>query len=163
MNQSQNENFTKITELIEDVRINIFVTMDTNGPLRGRPMSTVKVDEEGIWFFTNEYSGKSKEISHNNEVFLSYSSPSKNSYVALNGVASLVNDREKIEELWNPAMKAWFPEGLDDPKIQLIKVTPSSAEYWDSSSNKIVIAYNMLKAAVTGEEYDEGEHGTVKF
>jgi len=164
MQHSQNDQLEKIKELIEDVRINMFITKDQNGKLTGRPMGSVKVEEDcTLWFFTNEYSSKTDDISHNNEVFLAYNSPSKNSYVTIDGIAELSDDKEKIKELWNPSMKAWFPEGLDDPKIQLIKVTPVSGEYWDNTSSKIVLAFNMLKAAITGKEYSEGEHGKVNL
>lgn len=160
--QSHNDQFEKIKELINDVRINMFITKDQSGKLTGRPMGTIKVEDDGtLWFFTNEYSSKTDDISHNSEVYLSYSSPSKNSYVTIDGTAVLSDDREKMKELWNPSMKAWFPDGLDDPKIQLIKVTPVEGEYWDNTSSKIVLAFQMLKAAVTGKEFSEGEHGKV--
>jgi len=31
----------------------------------------------------------------------------------------LVRDRGKIEELWKPEFKMWFPEGKDDPEVAL--------------------------------------------
>jgi general stress protein 26 len=57
----------------------------------------------------------------------------------------------------------WFPEGLDDPELALIKVSPVNAEYWDSSSNKMVVLFSMVKAALTGTRYKEGEHGKLKL
>jgi general stress protein 26 len=54
-----------------------------------------------------------------------------------------------------------FPEGLDDPKLTLIKLQPTDAEYWDSNSSSMVVLFNMLKAALTGKQYDEGKHGTI--
>ena len=162
MADTKNNDQQKVKELIEEIRINTFITKDASGKLTGRPMGTSKVEDDGsLWFFTNEYSGKTNDISHNSEVFLTYASPSKNSYVTIDGIASLSDDKAKMEELWNPSMKAWFPEGLDDPKIQLIKVDPTKAEYWDGNSSKIVLAFNMLKAVVTGKEYNAGEHGKV--
>ena len=152
----------KFKELINEIKTCILITKTDTGKLRGRPMATAHIDEDGsIWFFTNEYSGKVEEISHQDEILLSYSFPSKNSYVVLSAKATLSDDREKMKQLWNPLMKAWFPEGLNDPKILLVKADPEEAEYWDSSSNKIVILFNMLKAALTGKKYDEGEHGKI--
>ena len=149
----------KFKELINEIKTCILITKTDAGNLRGRPMATAHIDEDGsIWFFTNEYSGKVKEISHQDEILLSYSSPSKNSYVVLSAKATLSDDKEKMKQLWNPLMKAWFPEGLNDPKILLVKADPEEAEYWDGSANKIVVLFNMLKAALTGKEYDEGEH-----
>jgi general stress protein 26 len=160
--ESNKEQIGKYKELINEVRTCIFITKSSEGKLRGRPMATAKVEEHGvIWFFTNEYSGKVQEISHQNEIFLSYSSTSKNSYVVLSAKASLSDDKQKMKELWNPIMKAWFPEGLHDPKILLVKAEPEEVEYWDNSSSKIVVLFNMVKAAVTGKEYSEGEHGKI--
>jgi len=68
-----------------------------------------------------------------------------------------------MKELWSSILKAWFPLVLDDPDMILIKVKPSEVNYWDSSSSKMVLLFNMLKAIVTGKEYDEGEHGKINF
>ena len=150
----------KFKELINEINTCVLVTKSDTGKLRGRPMATAKVDEDGsIWFFTNEYSGKVEEISHRGEILLSYASPSKNSYVVLSAKATLSDDKIKIKELWSPLMKAWFPEGLNDPKILLVKADPEEVEYWDSSANKIVVLFNMLKAAVNRNGYHEGQHG----
>lgn len=160
--QQKNENAEKLKELVEDIKMAMLVTINENHELKARPMSTAQVDDEGnLWFFTNEFSGKVKEVSLNHEVMLNYSSPSVNSYLTIKGNAMLVNDDAKIKELWNPVYKAWFPKGEGDPAIILLKVTPAEAEYWDGSSSKIVVAVQLLKALVTGKEYDAGEHGTI--
>jgi general stress protein 26 len=78
-------------------------------------------------------------------------------------MASLVDDRQKIEELWKPAMKAFFPKGLDDKKILLIRVDGEQAEYWEGSSSKIVIAFNIARSIATGKQYNQGEHGKVNM
>ena len=155
----ENRQLEKFKELINEIKTCILITKTDAGKLKGRPMETAHIDEDGsIWFFTNEYSGKVEEISHQHEILLSYSSPSKNSYVVLSAKATLSDDKEKMKQIWNPLMKAWFPEGLNDPKILLVKADPEEAEYWDSSANKIVVLFNMLKAVLTGKVYNEGEH-----
>ncbi len=63
-----------------------------------------------------------------------------------------------MEELWNPILKAWFPKGLDDPNITLLKVSVESAEYWDSTSSTIVQVAGFIKAIVTGTNADGGEN-----
>ena len=127
-------------------------------------MSTAQFDEEGnIWFFTNEHSGKADELQVNHQICLSYSLPSKNSYISISGEAQIVHDWSKMKELYNPAIKAWFPKGLDDPALALLKVTPHHAEYWDSNSSKMVILYQMAKAILTGHQYQDGEHGRVEY
>lgn len=162
METSSAEQIKKVKDLIEDINVSIFTTRHDGNKLRGRPMGTVKVEDDGsIWFFTNEYSGKVDEISHNNEVYLTYASQGSSKYIVVQGTAELSDDKAKIKELWSPAMKVWFPKGLDDPKILLIKVNPSEAEYWEGAENKFMVYYGMAKAFITGEKYNEGKHDKV--
>ena len=158
------KNIAILKEKIEEVRICLFTTVDAKDTFSSRPMATAKVEDDGsIWFFSNEYSLKSSEISKENQVTLGYSSPSNNTYITVNGKAELVDDQVRKDAYFSPAVKAWFPEGSDDPRLILIKVTPDAAEYWDSSSSKMVVVFNMLKALVTGTQYEEGEHDQIKF
>ena len=49
----------KFKELVETVNVCMFTTLDDSNTIFSRPMSTVKIDDEGnAWFFTNEYSEK---------------------------------------------------------------------------------------------------------
>ena len=159
------KNIAILKELAEKVRNCMFNTITESGEFHSRPMATTKIEEDGsIWFFTNEYSPKSKEISKDKQVNLCYSDPSSNTYVYVNGTAELVDDKVRKEAYFNPFVKAWFPDGVEDPKLILIKVTPAVAEYWDSSSSKMVNVFKMLKAVVTGDTPDNlGKHDTMKF
>jgi len=154
----------KIKERIKDIRVAIMTTISSEGKLHSRPMATNEMEDDGsLWFFTDHSSEKVSELSRDNVVSLSYSNPDDNTYVCLTGEAEVVDDRMKMKELFNPIVKAWYPKGLDDPDMTLLKVTPQDAEYWDGSSSKMVVAFNMLKAVVTGKEYNEGEHGKVNL
>jgi general stress protein 26 len=164
MKDPHNTEVKKIKDIIETIRIGVLITKDNDGPMRGRPMATAEIEDDGtLWFFTDEYSGKVEEISEKKEVLISYASKDDNAYVMVNGTASLTDARHKIEQLWKPAMKAWFPKGLDDKKILLIKVEATEAEYWEGSSSKIVVAFNIARALATGKQYDQGEHGKVNL
>jgi len=94
---------------------------------------------------------------------LAYSDPSNNTYLTVKGKAELVDDQVRKEAYFSPFVKAWFPDGVEDPRLILIKVTPEEAEYWDASSSKIVVLFSMLKAVVTGDTPDLGKHDTIKF
>lgn len=153
-----------LKDKIEDVRIAMLVTVNANHEIHSRPMGTAEVDEEGnIWFFTNEFSPKVSEISHENKVVLAYSNPSNNTYLSIKGTASLVDDKEKMKKLWNPIIKAFFPDGIDDPKLTLLKIDTEEAEYWDSNSSKMVVGFQMLKAVITGGRYNQGDHGKIEL
>lgn len=60
--------------------------------------------------------------------------------------------------IWNPLYKAWFPEGLEDPALGLLKVTVEKAEYWDSPGSAVVHLIGFAKAMLTGKPYSGGKH-----
>ena len=62
-------------------------------------------------------------------------------------------DAAKVKELWSPIHKAWFPKGVDDPNLGLLRVDVSKAEYWDSPSGKLVQLLGFAKALATGKPY----------
>lgn len=136
----------------------MLTTID-GGVLRSRPMATQEADFDGTLFFlTGANTHKDEEIKKDNRVSVSYAEPSDNIYVSVSGTAETFHDQAKIDELWNPFYKAWFPEGQNDPNIRVLKVSVEQAEYWDSSSSTIVHLVGFLKALATGEQYDGGEN-----
>lgn len=158
------KNIALLKEMAESVKTCMFTTFSADDEFGSRPMGTAKIEDDGsLWFFTNEYSLKSKEISKDNNVLLAYSDPAKNTYLTVNGKAEFVDDKVRKEAYWSVFIKAWFPEGIEDPNLILIKVTPEQAEYWDASSSKVVVLFSMLKAVVTGDTPDLGKHDTIKF
>jgi general stress protein 26 len=154
----------KLTDFAESIKIGMLCTTDVHGNMRSRPMTTLLVDEEGdLWFFANRMGDTATEIGEESEVCLSYSHPGKNDYLSVSGTATIIRDKAKNKELWNSAMKAWFPNGHSDPELILIRVSPTAASYWDSNASKMVVLFSMLKAAVTGKKYKEGEHGDLQL
>jgi len=165
MKPESNQNVEKLIEMVKDSKVCMLITNEKNDEnLSGRPMSISKIDDDGaMWFFTKQSSYKVDEIEESKKVSIAITNESSNNYLMINGVATLVNDKTIMAKLWNPILKAWFPQGLDDPDMTLIKVMPSEVNYWDSSSSTMVVLFNMIKAIVTGKEYDEGEHGKINL
>ncbi len=163
MSLTINEQIIKLKEIIEPIKICMFTTLDDKNRINSRPMTTIKIAPDGdIWFFTNDYSEAIHDVSKDNTVDLIYSHPGQNSYAHIRGSSTVVLSKEKIKELWHPMLKAWFPLGMDDPKLCLIKVAMKEASYWNAGSNKMINFFNILKAIATREIYDDGEHGKIK-
>lgn len=161
---SKEEAVKKFKALVQDVNICMFTTIDDRNQVFSRPMSTVQIDDEGnAWFFTNEFSEKIHEVSSDNTVYLIYSHPGKNVYVTVTGTSSLILNRNKIDELWNPLFKAWFPEGKEDPRLCLVKVVTEEANYWNSNAGKMGVYFKMLKAIANKEQYREKDMGKLKL
>jgi general stress protein 26 len=160
-----NEKIQKLRELIKDIDIGMLTTVDDDGSLRSRPMSTNShVDSDSnVWFFTYASSHKVTEVEQNELVNVSFSDPHKQQYVSISGKGELVRDRNKIQELWKPQLQAWFPKGLDEPDIALLKVRIEKAEYWDAPSGFVAHTIGLVKAITTGEKPSVGENEKLNF
>ena len=100
----------------------------------------------------------------NPQVNVSFSDAKQNAWTSISGSARQTDDEAKAKELWNPALKAWFPDGLDTPNLTLIKVHADTAEYWESAhSSRVITLIGFAKAAVTGKTPDAGENETVEL
>lgn len=150
----------RFTQLIGDIRFAMLTTQAPEGGLRSRPMAMLKTDFDGdLWFFTDDDSPKVEEITDEHHVGLSFANPSDQKYVSVSGRASVIHDKERALELWTPAAKAWFPRGVDDPHLGLLRVRVEAIEYWDSPSSKMVQLYGFAKAVLTGNRPKNlGEH-----
>jgi general stress protein 26 len=163
MTATRVETLEKLNLLIKDIKIAMMTTIE-NGILHSRPMATQEPVFDGdLWFFTSAKTHKVEELEKDNRVNVSYAEPDDNRFVSMSGTAQLVNDRAKMEELWSQAFLAWFPKGLEDPDLVLLKVSVERAEYWDAVSSSLVEAVGLLKSLVTGERTNGGDHVIVSF
>lgn len=153
----------KLREMIKDIDFCMLTTIDEQGDPHSRPMSSNgDIDQNGdLWFFTNASSHKVSEVEESPKVNVSFADPDNQRYVSVTGIAHLVRDRQKIEELWRPEFKMWFPKGKDDPEIALLRVSLEKGEYWDSPSSTIGYALSFVASRVTGNEPDLGENRKV--
>ncbi|MGZ3689257.1 MAG: pyridoxamine 5'-phosphate oxidase family protein, partial [Bdellovibrionota bacterium] len=112
-----------------------------------RPMATQKVGFDGdLWFFTRLDSPKIFEIKKDQHVNLSYARPEKHVYVSISGRGEVVRNAAKHQQLWRPALRAWFPEGLSDPQLCLIRVRVDKAESWEFGAGRLVHAIGLVRA-----------------
>jgi general stress protein 26 len=156
MNNKHHDGWKELHDLIDEIRIGMLTTRTAEGVLRSRPMG-VHQDETNreLWLFTHTDEAKIDEIRHDPQVNVAFSCPQINSYVSVSGTAELVRDPAKMRQLWNSLYKAWFPEGLEDPQLGLMRVTIEGAEYWDSPSGTMVQLVGFVKSLVTGEAADD--------
>lgn len=164
MNQEKAKYVEKLTEMVNDVHVSMLITnKDNNSHPLGNALGLDEIDDDGtIWFFRKASSDNEDEIQENENVSVAIVNQRNRNYLMINGTVSLINDKNKMLEFWNGTMRAWFPKGLDDPDILLIKVSPVHVNFWDSSSSKMVVLFNMLKALVTGKAYSEEDHQIIR-
>lgn len=149
----------KVWELAEKIGFCMLATQ-TGYTLRARPMAAyTEVIENAFYFLTDVNSHKDDEIAQQLNVCLAFADPKNQKYVSISGTAEVLNDREKIRDLWATPAKAWW-ENPDDPSIRVLKVTPEFAEYWDSPGT--IISYiKMAAAAVSSARPEMGENAKI--
>ncbi|MGZ5170351.1 MAG: pyridoxamine 5'-phosphate oxidase family protein [Burkholderiales bacterium] len=153
------EDYAKVHELVGEIKVAMMTTMD-DGIMRSRPLQTLRFDAEGVlWFFTSQSSPKVTEAQAEGwEVNLSYAHPGKHHYVSISGRAELTRDRDQMKALWTKWVEVWFPKGIDDPDLALLRVQMEQAEYWDAPGSAIGRLYALTKALSTGDKSALGEN-----
>lgn len=158
MNKESND-FQKLVHMIKDIKFTMLTTVSQDGSLHSRPMGTLEVNTDTfdgtLWFISRKDSIKNQNIKKDKHVNLAYANPDKQQYVSVSGKAFVSQDKEKMQKFWSPMLKAWFPQGLEDPELSLIGINAESAELWDSPPGKIVQLLGFAKSAVTGRPYDQ--------
>lgn len=159
-NLQEKEALKKFKKLADDIRVCMFITNNNNEYEHTRPMATIEAEENGtLWFYTDIRSIKVEEVATDRQVHLTYAHPGKESYMDVRGTATIVTDKQQIKDKWSAFLKAWFPGGVDDPNLALLKVTPNQCYYWDSETGKMIQFVKIAVAAITGKQIAEGAEG----
>ena len=163
-NFTGSEGIEKMKDLIKSADMCMFATNLNETPIPARPMSTREVDEEGnIWFYSRSTSKKNEEIKTDKRVQLFYSNPSSSEFLNISGNAVIIKDAKKAKELWSVWAKTWFPDGVTDPELTLIKVQPTNVNYWDTKHNRMVSLIKIMAGALTGKELDDSVEGKINI
>ncbi len=158
---SAQEAVSKIQELVKIAETCFLCTAVTLGDSSGaRPMNVRKVDDDGnLWFLSANDSHQNQEMALNPAVKLYFQGSPHSDFLQLIGHATISTDKAKIKELWEPIIKTWFTEGVDDPRLTVIKVTPSEGYYWDTKHGTAVAGIKMMIGAVIGKTLDDSIEG----
>lgn len=151
----------KIKEMVKQAENCFFCSAVPTGESNGdRPMNVRQVDDSGnLWFLSASDSRKNQELEIDPSVKLYFQGSKHSDFMQLNGTATISRDKEKIKELWSPLVKTWFTEGMDDPRITVIKVTPTDGYYWDTKHGTAVAGIKMLIGAALGKTLDDSIQG----
>jgi len=154
----------KLKELSGKAKTCFFCTKSLNGiPFAVRPMSVQKLDDDGnFWFLSAKDSHKNSEIEMSSSVQLLFQGSAHSDFLSVSGLATISTDKEKIKELWEPLVKTWFTEGVNDPRITVIKVEPIDGYYWDNKHGNMIALIKMATGAALGKTLDDSIEGKLK-
>lgn len=154
----------RIKDAVDKAETCFFCTRPAAGGSSGvRPMGVRDVDEAGnLWFLSAADSNKNRELAADPHVDLYFQGSAHSDFLHLTGEATVLRDRPRIKELWSPLIKTWFTEGVDDPRITVLKVTPREGYYWDTKHGSAIAGVKMMIGAALGKTMDDSVEGKVR-
>jgi len=151
----------KLNDLIRGIKIAMLTTVSKDLTLHSSPLLAQEIEFDGdLWFLISKSSQKAEDLRNNPHVCISYASGAR--YVSVTGTADLIDDPEKVQQLWHKPYQAWFPKGLQDPTIQLLRINVEKAEFWEGHSMPVMSVLEFMNAA-TGGHIKMGEHGELNL
>lgn len=143
--------------LIAPMPLAMLSCRDAGGALVSWPAAPLELDSAGaLWFFVDL---NLTQAEHLDVVNLSFSDPARGVHVSISGRGDLHVDRARIERLWTPFARHWFPQGPDAPGLVLLKVVPSQAEVWDAAQGRMVRALGAAGVAAVGRRFAVEKQG----
>lgn len=159
------EALTKLRQLLADFPIAFMVTVGPDDVM-ARPIGVVgdhAAFDGTLWFITDKRSRKVGAIQSGATTTLLFQNDKAGAYLQLTGRASVVDDAEKLEELYTTLQRAWFPKGLDDPDITLVRFDADAGSYWDSHDSIVRLVVAFAKSVVTGTPGKSGNAGLAQL
>ena len=155
----------KLHELIDDIEIAMMTTRRRDEHLESRAMATQKrAAGADLWFVTADATAKIRDLRADPHVNLAYYKDRTREWISVSGLATLTRDRKKIDELYAPDWKMWFPDEGDprhgtpeDPRLVLIGVDIHAAVFFELDKPQPVVLYELAKGWLSGQTPDLGE------
>jgi general stress protein 26 len=144
-------------EMIREFDTAMLVTDSEDRELRGRPMAIAEVGADGsLWFTTSATSPKVDEIKAHDHIAVMMQSSER--FISLSGHGEIIRDKNHLRRLWRESWRAWFPRGVDDPDVVLLRLRPVEGEYWDIQGWRGArYVFEAVIAAASGERLGDGD------
>ena len=150
----------RLASLIEANPVAMMTTLDEQGALVSRPMSVLQMDAHGVlWFFTDL---RSTMVDQLRAVNLAFADRASASYLSVSGRGEIDVDRARIQALWTPFARPWFPDGPDSSSLALLRFVPAAAEVWDAPDSRMVRLLAMVASSVAGKPVGLGQHDSFR-
>lgn len=154
---SNTDAIKQLKEIVDHQRICMMTTDPGNYPARSRPMAVSEVDDQGaLWFLALQTSEKFDDIEKDPRITLHIANPSDQEFLTIHGRCEVLNDMARKKELWSVFASAWVPDGVENPDLRALKVTPEDGYYWDTKNGKLAAAVKIGFAMITGKVGDDG-------
>lgn len=150
---SRNAELDKLYELLEGFGVAMMTTQGQDGLFHSRPMlSQGALPDADLVFVSSLETEKVGDIAVNPKVNLAYYRDGDRAWISVAGLATISQDRARIEQLYKEAWKVWFPNGPQQEDLCLILVQVQEVTFWKPEHGKIGSLFAMAGAYLSGHE-----------
>lgn len=152
----QREVERRLWKAVEDDKVGML------GVVGGRPHHfqpmTAYFEEESrtLWFYSYKDAELLKEIGEGHAGMFTFVDKDRKVWACLGGELKRQDDPARIQKFWNATVAAWYPDGKDDPRLTLLRFSPSEAEVWVNDKGPLRFGLELLKGALPGRTADGG-------
>ena len=155
----------KVRELLSRFPIAFMVTA-IDADVTARPIGVVgdhSAFDGTLWFITDRRSRKVAAIADGAATSLIFQNDESGSYLHVRGRASVVDDADRLADLYTPVQRTWFPDGPADPNITLVRFDADAADFWEGHQSKVRLALAFVKSVMTGTPGRSGDAGVARL
>jgi general stress protein 26 len=140
-------------------RFVMLTTIDEDGGFYSCPMTLQQAEDGVLWFFTSTTTPTAQGVRRDSRAAVAVMSDDR-FFASAYGSAALVGDRARMRTLWDDSVSAWFPQGVEDPHLVLIRLDVERGEYWDADQSSLLKMFDAGTGRATGE-HERGEQGSL--
>ena len=143
---------------VSKIRTVMLTNGDERGTLSSRPVTVQRVTDDGDVLFVVDRDAEwvPSGIDPVNVAFVE----DAQTWVSVAGRMATDDDRALLDELWNPMLDAFFPDGRDAGAV-VLRVQADRWEYW-TAPNRLLQLVEIAKATVADDAPDLGTSGAVE-
>lgn len=148
------DNRKKLKEFVEKHEVGIFCVQNESGGISSYPLIIQSFDLDCcVWFFVNAQGHIAKGIERSPNVAFHIHDFNTHESLSLEGIGSLVTDRITAYRLWHPRFRAWFPDGIVDKDLRLLKLDIKLAHLWQAPSEVPLTLTSAMQSVINGEAH----------
>ena len=127
---SSKETRAKIEKLMSNVGTMFFATNGSHGHPNVRAMMPIRIDgTDTVWFATSLESSKLIELVKDSKAAVYGYSPNTMAEFRLWGNVAILDDYESRKRVWSDELKKYYPGGVDDPTMRILRFDVVSGLY----------------------------------
>ncbi len=128
---------TKTRDYLDSVKTVSFATSTESNP-SCRIMAIQKVEDDlKMLFVTHKSSPKMEQIEKNTSVCIASFNEETLRDIRLFGRIEVLIDMETKKYVWKEELEPYFPDGINDPELTVLKFIPERLEYRDMKAGSL--------------------------